>query len=179
MSVIDVGKAKTFWSIHRFNDPDGEVAKLARMGHPIEELVKLFPSRFIGASEFEGNVFLNEGINLIWTLVCGGSGTPFDNANSYLGVGNGTDPEDATQTGLTGASKLYKGMDSGYPQFGSEQKAVWRATFNGNEANFAWQEFTVANGSSDTAINLNRKVSDQGTKVSGATWILTLTLKIS
>jgi len=177
-NVTDVGKTKTLWKIHRFYDPDGKVEDLARKGYPIDELIKLFKDRFINVSEFEGNVFLNEGINLIWTLVCGGSGTPFNSANSYLGVGNGTTAEDPTQTGLLGSSKLYKKVDSGYPQYGSNQQVVFRATYGGTEANFAWNEFTVANGSSDTAVNLNRKVSSKGTKTSGSTWILTLTLKI-
>jgi hypothetical protein len=37
----------------------------------------------------------------------------------------------------------------------------------------------VANGPDDTAINLNRKVESLGTKSSGSTWILQVTLTIS
>jgi hypothetical protein len=50
-------------------------------------------------------------------------------------------------------------------------KAVW----SGN----SWNEWTVANGSSDTAVNLNRKVESLGTKTSGATWVLQVELSIS
>jgi len=179
LELKDKAKGKTIWQIHKFYDPDGLIAKLSQQGASIQELIEKFKDRFIGEEKFEGNIFLNEGINLIWTLVCGGSGTPFNNANSYLGVGNGSTSEDASQTGLQGTSKLYKKVDVGYPQYGTDQKAVWRATFGGTEANFAWNEFTVANGSSDTAINLNRKVVSKGTKTSGSTWILTLTLTLS
>jgi hypothetical protein len=179
LELEDEAKGKTVWQIHKFHDPDGLIAKLSRQGISTQELIEKFKDRFIGEEKFEGNVFLNEGINFIWTLVCGASGTPFNNANSYLGVGDGTTAESASQTGLQGTSKLYKKVDSGYPQYGSNQQAVWRATFGGTEANFAWNEFTVANGSSDTAINLNRKVTSKGTKTSGSTWILTLTLSIS
>jgi predicted membrane protein len=179
LELKDKAKGKTIWQIHKFYDPDGLIAKLGEKGTSIQELIEKFKDRFIGEEKFEGNIFLNEGINLIWTLVCGGSGTPFNSANSYLGVGNGTTAESATQTGLQGTSKLYKKVDVGYPQYGTDQKAVWRATYGGTEANFAWNEFTVANGSSDTAINLNRKVISKGTKTSGSTWILTLTLTLS
>ena len=128
---------------------------------------------------FTGNVMLNEGINELWTLVCSSSGTLFDNSNAYLGVGDGTTAEDATQTGLVGTNKLYKAMDASYPTYGTSQKATWRATFEGSDANFDWQEFTVANGSDDSAKNLNRKVSDQGTKTSGQQWQLSLEITLS
>ena len=54
-------------------------------------------------------------------------------------------------------------MDSTYPQR-TNQTAIWRATFGSADANFAWNEFTVANGNSDSAVNLNRKVENKGTK---------------
>jgi len=132
---------------------------------------------------FTGNVMLNEGINELWTLVCSSSGTEFDNTNAYLGVGDDTTAESATQDKLqaevNATNYLYKAMDSGYPTYGSDQKATWRATFGGSDANFSWQEFTVANGSSGTAKNLNRKVSDQGTKTSGQQWQLELSITLS
>ena len=129
--------------------------------------------------EIRGNVFLNEGINLIWTAVCGGSYTPFNASNAHIGVGDSDATESASQTGLQGTNKYYKAMDLGYPVYGSNQQAVFRATFNENEANFAWKEITVANGNNDTAVNLNRKVQDMGTKSQGSIWVATLTLSIS
>ena len=128
---------------------------------------------------FHGNVLLNEGINELWTLVCSSSGTKFDNANAYIGVGDSSDAEDASQTGLLGSNKAYKGMDAGFPEYGTNQKATWQATFGENEANFAWNEFTVANGSDDTAVNLNRKVSAQGTKSSGQVWQVQVEISLS
>ncbi|MHC1628477.1 MAG: hypothetical protein ACXQTI_06595, partial [Candidatus Nezhaarchaeales archaeon] len=85
---------------------------------------------------------------------------------------------DYSQTGLTGTNKYYKGMDTGYPVFGSARKATFRSTFGGTEANFTWNEWTVANGPDDTSINLNRKVESLGTKSEGSTWILTVELSI-
>jgi hypothetical protein len=66
-------------------------------------------------------------------------------------------------------------MDGGFPTYGSSQLAVWKSTFLSADANNAWKEFSVRNGASADK-NLNRKVSDQGTKTSGQTWILTLTI---
>ena len=128
----------------------------------------------------EHNLGLNEGLNLLTTLLCGGAGTDFGNTNAYLGVGDSNTAAAATQTGLQAATnKLYKAMDEGYPTYGTSQQIVWRSTFATDEANFAWEERTVANGNSDAATNLNRKVSSKGTKQSGDTWTLTLTITFS
>jgi len=154
-------KYKSKWTIRRFKNE--------------EEYKKNTP---YSVSEFEGNVFLNEGINAIWTLVCGGTETAYDNSNARLGVGDSDAAEDATQTDLQGTNKTYKGMDTDYPTYGSNQQVVFRSTFDGTEANHAWKEFTVDNGAT-AGKNLNRKVSDQGTKASGQVWELTLTLTLS
>lgn len=124
------------------------------------------------------DVFLNEGINAIWTLVCGGSETAFNNANARVGVGNGTDAESASQTGLTGGSTAFAAMESGYPTFGSGQKVTFKGSFGDGEAEFAWEEFTVDNGSTPNK-NLHRKKTSKGTKGSGETWVLTIELSLS
>jgi hypothetical protein len=51
--------------------------------------------------------------------------------------------------------------------------------FSGSEANYAWNEFTVANGNSDSAKNLNRLVSAQGTKTSGQVWQVDVEITLS
>ena len=131
-------------------------------------------------AEFKGNLLLNEGINDIWNKVAGVAGTAFDESNAYLGVGDSDTAAAASQTGLQAASnKLYKAMDGDYPTYGTSQQIVFRATFGSSDANWAWEEFTVANGDSDSDVNLNRKVQSQGTKSSGQTWVLTLTITLS
>lgn len=124
-------------------------------------------------SEFEGNVLLNEGIAVLQALLIGGAGTAYSNANASLGVGNSATAAAASQTGLQGGSTAFATMDTGYPSI-SGQVTTWQAVFGGTEANFAWEEFTVVNATSDTGDNLNRKVSSQGTKASGQTWTLKL-----
>ncbi len=126
----------------------------------------------------EGNLMLNEGINEIWTLVAGGGGTAYSNANARCGVGDSSAAEAATQTDLQAATnKLYKAQNASFPTTGSQQ-IVFKCDFGSSDANFAWNEFTVDNGSTPSK-NLNRKVSSQGTKASGQTWTLTLTITLS
>lgn len=155
MNLKESIKLKGHWTLEKF-DKEG----------------KLF-----GKSEFD-NVFLNSGINEIWKLVCGNSGTTFTNALATIGVGDSVTAEDPTQTDLQAVTnKTYKGMDTSYPTSGTLQKAVFKSSFGSTDANYAWQEFVVKNSSS--LICLDRKVSNQGTKVSGQTWVLTAELSLA
>jgi len=127
----------------------------------------------------DGNILLNAGINQLWTILCSSGGTKFDASNAYLGVGDSSTAEAATQTDLQAATnKLRKAIDASYPTYGTSQKATWKSTFGGTDANFAWNEFGVFNASSGGTM-LNRKVSSQGTKTSGQTWELTLDITLS
>ena len=125
----------------------------------------------------EGNLLLNEGINQgIWPLVCGDpNATNYSNTNARLGVGDSDTAADPSQTDLLGTNKLYKSMDSGYPVYGTNQKAVFRATFNEDEANWDWNEWSVSNTAN---INLNRRVEYIGTK-NGGVWVLEVELQLS
>lgn len=153
---------KAWWTIRKWNDEDSW-----NTGKDPKEIVMI-----------ENNDLLNEGINELWTLVCSSSGTKFDNGNAYLGVGTSSAAFDPTQTDLQG-TKTYVAMDGSYPTYGTSQKAVWKSTFTALVGNHAWEEFTVCNGSSGTGKNLNRKLSSQGTKVSGQVWELTLEITLS
>ena len=131
-----------------------------------------------GKSEFNGNVMLNEGIAALLNLLTGAAETAYSNANAYLGVGESTTAAAASQTGLQGATKTYKAMESGYPSI-SGQTVTFKSVFGANDANNAWQEFTVVNASTDAGDNLNRKVDNQGTKASGQSWTLDLAITFS
>jgi hypothetical protein len=163
MDLIDRLKYFSKWTIRKYADDQA-----FNEDRPFE------------VSEFDGNLLLNEGIGELLDIGCGlGSPTAFSNAAAYLGVGDSSTAESASQTGLQAATnKLYKAMQASYPQR-SSQTVTWRAVFASSDANFSWNEFTVANGSSDSAKNLNRKVSAQGTKASGQTWTLDLSITLS
>lgn len=124
-----------------------------------------------------GNLFLNEGLNELWNLVCGAAATAYNNANAQLGVGDSTTAAAATQTDLQASTnKLFKAMDASFPTSGTSQKGTFKSTYGTSDANFAWQEWSVRNGSSEAAAkNINRKVESLGTKSTG-TWTLTVDL---
>lgn len=127
--------------------------------------------------EVEGNILTTAGANAMLTALTGGTITPFSAANARLGVGDGTTAESASQTDLQGTNKLRKALDSGYPLVNGNQ-LVFQATFGSTEANFAWNEVAAFNAATGGTM-LNRKVANLGTKASGATWILTLTITLS
>jgi len=160
--ISDTLHYKSVWRLEKYSSKQALAA-----GKPYEAL------------EFKGNLLLNEGIAELFDLAITTGATKFDNTNAYLGVGDSATGEVATQTGLQASTnKLYKAMDSTYPSRAS-QTVSWRSTFGSSDANFAWNEATVANGSSDSAKNLNRKVQAMGTKASGTTWVLTLSITLS
>lgn len=125
----------------------------------------------------EGNLLLTAGATALWTKLTGGAGTVFDNTNAYIGVGDSSTAASAGQTDLQAATnKFRKVQDATYPQV-STNTVTFRATFATGEANFAWNEWIVANASSGGTA-LNRKVESLGTKSSGS-WTLTVTLSLS
>lgn len=171
---------KPIWDIDRFLDPTGQIATLSQRGMAIAQLNCMFTKQSLGRASFMGNLLLNEGINAMWNLIAGAGGTAFNNANSYIGVGDSSTAALAAQTALQASTnKLYKAMDSTYPTSGTSQQIVLRSTFGSSDANWVWNEITAANGNSDSAVNMNRLVQGMGTKVSGATWIATLTITLS
>lgn len=124
----------------------------------------------------DGNTLLSEGITEVFKLISGLTATHFGTANAFIGVGDSSAESSPTQTGLQASTnKFYKAVDSGFPVI-TGNDITWRATFVSDEANFAWNEFTIANGNSDSAMNLNRKVSSQGSKTSGQIWSVNLTI---
>lgn len=153
---------KALWTIRKYKSEDFDAGK-----DPFETV------------EIPDNLLLNEGIAEMWDIVCGlGSPTVYSNANARLGVGDSSTAESASQTDLQAASnKLYKAMEATYPQRAS-QTVTFRSVFGSTDANWAWNEFSVDNGSTPLK-NMNRKVSSQGTKASGQTWTLDLAITLS
>lgn len=108
----------------------------------------------------------------------GAAVTAFSNANAHIGVGDSTTAFSAAHTDLQAASnKLRKAMDATYPTGGSNV-LTFRSTFGTADANFAWQEWAVFNGSSGGTM-LNRKVESLGTKTNTQTWQFTVTLTVT
>lgn len=136
--------------------------------------------RLYEVEEIDGNLLLTEGISEFMKVACGiGGATAFSNATAYIGVGDGTAAADSSQTGLLGSNKTYAPMDATFPSV-SNNTMTFRATFGPTSGNHNWREFTVANGNSDTAKNLNRKVETAlRSKAEPDTWVVQLLITIS
>lgn len=160
--------SKIKWKIEKFLDREN-----FEKGNPFE------------VSEIEGNLGLDIGINNIWKIITsefsGGQLVYYDNTNAHIGVGDSTEAEDSSQPGLLGNNKAYAAMQPNYPIVNDTQ-CVFRAVFNEDEANFAWNEFVVSNGeggANEGFQPINRKVSNQGVKAVGQVWQVTITITIT
>lgn len=183
MEIKENGSWKARWTLERFASKEDmekgvkysveECKKLFNIG----EQVSVINQRF---EPFKGNLLVNSGINELFTILCSASsGTKFDNTNAYIGVGDSTTAAGATQTDLQAATnKVRVGMNASYPTYGTSQKATFQTDFGSSVGNFAWQEFGVFNASTAGTM-LNRKVSNQGTKVSGQTWRFSVEVSLS
>lgn len=138
--------------------------------------------------EINGNLLLNEGIQRLMdmTMIANLTGTGWNNANAFVGVGDSSTAEAATQTELQAATnRFYKAMNATFPSR-SGQTSSFQSDFGSTEANFVWAEWSVASGATTASgagftsgtTNLNRKVAALGTKSTG-TWTLTGQLTLS
>ena len=96
--------------------------------------------------------------------------TKLNEANAYIGVGDGVTAPAHAQSGLVGGNTLYKPMDTGYPTWDAATESLdYRALFLDTYAEFTWAEAVLANG--DTGVCLGRLIFDLAlTKPSGVVW---------
>ena len=190
--ILERGIWKPRWMVKKFEDARAHELYLKAFWEKVKRFRQglLDPSLFnfehelsqkyaYAVSVFHDNGLANTGINEMWTLICGTGATKFDNSNAYLGVGDDDTAFAAGQTDLQAeTNKVRQAMESGYPTYGSNQKATFKSSFNGDTANFAWNEFATFNAAS-AAIMMNRKVEAEGTKTSGQVWELTEEVSLS
>lgn len=124
------------------------------------------------------NIALTAGIALLLNLLIGAGGTTFANANARICVGDSSTAAAVGQTDMQAASnKLRKAMDATYPSL-SGTTLTFRSTFATGDANFAWNEWGLANAAAAGTM-LNRRVASMGTKTVADTWVATATLTAS
>lgn len=128
---------------------------------------------------YEGeNILVTTGIQLLEDLLIGAGGTAFNNANSYIGIGDSNTAPAVGQTDLqAGANKVRVAMDATFPSRAS-QTISWRSTFSTSQGNFSIQEAGVFNHASAGTM-LNRLLAPLGTKTSATTLQVTCTLTVS
>lgn len=117
------------------------------------------------------------GAELIASVVTGGTETLYTNANAHLGVGDGTTAFSVSQTDLAGTNKTRKPMSSAYPT-AVGAIMTFRSVFDTGDANFAWEEWGIFNGSSAGEMLL-REVVNLGTKTSAQSWQLTAIVTVT
>jgi len=110
--------------------------------------------------KIEGNALVAAGITLMWELIVGAAGTPFNNANSTLEVYI----TDAYVAGV---------LDGASPETISGGKK-WKAVWAGALGDGPWSKWKVTNGT----IDMNEKTEALGTK-SGGTWTLEVSITLS
>jgi len=153
------------WKVEKYADPATLEEIEAGLVQPYEVV------------ERDGNLLVTAGITLMLTLLIGGGGTVYSNANANLGVGDSTTAAAIGQTDLQAATnKLRKAQDATYPQVATNV-ITFRSSFATGEANYVWNEVAAFNANSAGTM-LNRLVSSLGTKASGV-WVLTLTITIT
>ena len=134
--------------------------------------------------EGSGNLLMYGGASALWQRLIGTGITAFDNTNAYIGVGDSSTAAAATQTDLQAATNKHReAMDATYPQHtdGTTSGAasiVYKSTFETGDANFAWEEWGIFNGSTGNRM-LNRKVTALGTKTSSDEWAFTVTITLA
>lgn len=153
--------------------------------------------RLVGPPEITedppSNLLINNGINRLLNLLIGtGSIVAYTNSTSRLGTGNSATSEVASQTDLQASAgssnRWFQAAASTYPQV-SAQTLTQQATFATGDGNYVWSEWGIDGGGASSAVVgindathcalLNRKVAALGTKASGSTWTLTVTIVVS
>ncbi len=116
------------------------------------------------------NLMLIEGIDEIWDLVSETNAVDYyTNALARVGVGNSSTAAMDTDTALIGGSTAFEAQEGGFPNVATASRIDFKGSFADGVAEFAWEEFTVDNGSSPNA-NLQRLVTPKGTKSTGEVW---------
>lgn len=146
----------------------------------------------------EGNLLMYKGASAMWQYALGNGTTAqgntlayFNGTNTYIAVGTSTTPATATQTdlftgtlGVSNAYRAYGTMQTGFPSHSDGSNSgnaqiSFKSIFESAEANFAWNEWGIFNGTVATSRILNRKVDYVGTKQAGETWTFTINITLS
>ncbi len=124
------------------------------------------------------NLLTNTGGQLLIDLLMGAGGTAMNNANTNIGVGNGTTAVNASHTDLQGASKLRKAMQATYPSR-SGQIMTMVSIFATGDANWSWEEIAAFNAAAAGTMFNRALVTAPFTKTSALSITATLTWTLS
>lgn len=140
------------------------------------------------ATLYEGTI-VNEGALTLWEGFRDGitGNDLYDNSNTELVISNVTGSPAYTDT--TVANELDReNMDTGFPLIPGETQGtataadrefVVRSTYGATSANGDWRRFWVVNSAGGSDEIIDNFSSNQGTKVSGQVWELSVTLRLT
>lgn len=177
----------TDWYIAKFDDPEGSVEDAAKKGMSLGEATVNFADRLEEVEHVPGNIATTAGIKFIAYAFTGLGGAPsssnkFDATYARLVVGTGSTAAARANTYASFTNPVAMAMDTGYPTItdNGESGCVlkWQATYGTSDANQAWNEFGLENATSSQVL-FDRVVHPKGTKESGKTWILYLTMRLA
>jgi len=141
----------------------------------------------------ERNQCVTVGLNLIGNLIVGAGGAAFNSSQSIIGVGSSSTAFSVSQTALGGdgsTSTAYY-QATGVAPTQSNGVISAQTTFATGNANFVWNEWCLSTGTgtitaggtlasvATSTTMLNRKVVSLGTKGSGTSWVIQITLTLS
>lgn len=188
---FESGKVYTGWLCEKWSEDACNFAR--KKADLVGAVSSTVLRKVVGKPEEEqteaGNLLVNEGIAQLLTLLVGGGGVNYNNASAYIGVGDTATAATAADTELNAtqnaSNRFYKAMNATFPSRSSQTES-WQSDFATTEANFAWNEWTIASGATTASgsgflvgtTNLNHKIASLGTKTSG-TWTLTGQITIS
>lgn len=125
----------------------------------------------------------NAGRDAICGLIIADGTTSYAQANAYLSVGDSTTAFANTQTELQAVTNRTRKNATSASR--ATNVLTFVTTYASADANYSWQEFGTFNavGAGGPPVTggtmLHRVVSNQGTKVAGQSWQLTMTLTIT
>jgi hypothetical protein len=145
----------------------------------------------------DGNILVNGGLTQIINYCTGGgSATTMTTTQTVVGVGTTATAATTSDTALGSdntANAYYQGSDATFPSITGPATINNQCTFASGNANFAWNEWCWATGTTIAAGTqlasghvfttlrsmINHKISSLGTKASGASWVFSTTIVFS
>ncbi|WP_157184374.1 hypothetical protein [Nocardia niigatensis] len=138
-----------------------------------------------------GNLMTTAGLNLLTQLFEGAGGNAFNHTDAIVGVGSSSTAALVGDTALGGngstTTAYYQQADTSYPTQ-SNGLITCYCTFGSGNANFAWNEWCLGDGSGGITaggtlasvatgvVMINHKIASLGTKTSGASWTAQCTI---
>lgn len=180
MEFKDLAKGTGSFKIDKYRFDDETLMKIRQMS-PEEE--SKFVDEYVKnikpyeTQVFPPNTWLIVGWNELLRLIIGTSTSHFDGTNTQIGIGNDDTIAAEAQTGLIGASKTYKTIESGSPTVPASKQTTFKAKFLTSEANYEWYEAVIKN--SISAVCWDRCVLAGDVKTSAEVWYITGTIGVA